>query len=268
MTNSFVTLSLEGIQRENRFILLKDFLQELGLLLNLLNETDHHISARKGLTTYYRVVDLHHSSPATVVLEALPIDPQYNYSHQIISLFLDIITQIKREGRISEPVSSPILTSLRDMAFPVGRTLSLITVQSNGKQVEIDKNFGSKVVDLLKPEQTYPGAVRGMLEAINVHKDANVLRIYPDVGPSKITCYFPSDLQETAISGVGKFVEVRGTLRYRANSQYADEIKVDCIEIFPDEDELPSLFDLRGIAPDATGEVLSEDFIRELRNAL
>lgn len=267
MANSFVTLSLEGVQRENRFILLKDFLQELGILLNLLNETDRHKSARKGLTTYYRVVDLRHSSLATVVLEALPIDPQYDVSHQVVSLFMDIITQIKQEGRTSEPISSPILTSLREMASPIGRTLSLVRVQSNGRQVEIDKTFGSKVVDLLKPEQTYPGSVRGMLEAINVHKDANVLRIYPDVGPSKITCYFPSDLQETAIFGVGKFIEVRGTLRYRANSQYADEIKVDEIEIFPDEDELPSLFDLRGIAPEATGALLSEDFIRELRNA-
>jgi hypothetical protein len=36
---------------------------------------------------------------------------------------------------------------------------------------------------------------------------------------------------------------------------------------FPDEKELPSLHDLRGSAPDATGELLSEDFIRELRNA-
>ncbi|MFH2101787.1 MAG: hypothetical protein ABIJ39_00315 [Chloroflexota bacterium] len=267
MAESFITLRLEGIQRENRFVLLKDFLQELGHLLNLLNETDRHISARKGLTTYYRVVDLRHSSPATIVLEALPIDPQYDSSHQIISLFFDIITQIKQEGRISKPVSSTILTSLREMALPIGRTLSLITVQSNGNQVEIDKTFGGKVIDLLKPEQTFPGSVRGMLEAINVHKDANVLRMYPDVGPSKITCYFPSDLQEIAISGVGKFVEVRGTLKYRANSQYAEEIKVDYIDIFPDEDDLPSLLDLRGIAPDATGELLSEDFIRELRNA-
>ena len=39
------------------------------------------------------------------------------------------------------------------------------------------------------------------------------------------------------------------------------------IEIYPPEDELPTIFDLRGIAPNATGDRKSEDFIRDLRNA-
>ena len=38
------------------------------------------------------------------------------------------------------------------------------------------------------------------------------------------------------------------------------------IEIYPDEKELPSLFDLCGIAPNASNNLSSEDFIREMRD--
>jgi hypothetical protein len=42
------------------------------------------------------------------------------------------------------------------------------------------------------------------------------------------------------------------------------ELNHDCE---PPENELPSILALRGIAPDATGNLKSEDFVRRLRDA-
>jgi hypothetical protein len=43
-------------------------------------------------------------------------------------------------------------------------------------------------------------------------------------------------------------------------------VAVRQIEAFPPESELPTWDDLRGRAPDATGELSSEAFVRELRD--
>ena len=37
--------------------------------------------------------------------------------------------------------------------------------------------------------------------------------------------------------------------------------------MLPEDDELPSLLDLRGTAPDITGDLSSEEFVRRLRSA-
>jgi hypothetical protein len=105
-----------------------------------------------------------------------------------------------------------------------------------------------------------------MLDQINVHLGANTFHIYPEVGARKVTCHFPSKLFDDAVSAVGRRVEISGTLHYRAGASFPHQISVTSIEAFPPEYELPDWDDLRGRAPNATGGLSSEAFVRELRN--
>ena len=112
----------------------------------------------------------------------------------------------------------------------------------------------------------FSGVIEGDLEQINVHEGANTFHIYPAVGPKKITCRFPNKLYEDAVAAVGKRVEVYGILRFRPGASYPHQIALTDIEIFPPESELPAWDDLRGRAPNATGGLSSEAFVRELRD--
>ena len=127
--------------------------------------------------------------------------------------------------------------------------------------------FKAKIDLTMAPEDTYAGFVRGALEYINIHGGQKVFRIYPQVGPNKVTCHFPDELKDMAISAVGRFVEVHGIMRYKSVSTFPHQIDVKKLEVLPNEDELPSIFDLRGIAPDLTGSLTSEEFVRSLRDA-
>lgn len=51
-----------------------------------------------------------------------------------------------------------------------------------------------------------------------------------------------------------------------SGASFPHQVQVTQIEAFPPESELPDWDDLRGMAPDATGELSSEAFIRELRD--
>ena len=44
------------------------------------------------------------------------------------------------------------------------------------------------------------------------------------------------------------------------------EIEASSMQILPDTKELPSLYDLHGIAPNATGNKTTEQHIRDLRD--
>ncbi len=69
-----------------------------------------------------------------------------------------------------------------------------------------------------------------------------------------------------AIAGINHYVNVKGALRYKRRDKFPYAVNDAEIEVYPDEQKLPSIFDLKGIAPDATGDLKSEDFVRKLRH--
>ena len=119
---------------------------------------------------------------------------------------------------------------------------------------------------ILAPEETSLGYVEGRLEAINLHDDANVFYIYPIVGPTKIRCGFPSELRDEAVRALDHEVRVQGTLCYKSRASFPYRIDAEALTVIPDESELPSLMDLRGIAPNATDGLPSEEFVRRVRD--
>jgi hypothetical protein len=74
-------------------------------------------------------------------------------------------------------------------------------------------------------------------------------------------------LKEAAIGAVGQFIEVHGIIHYKAVSTFPHQIDVKKLEVLPDEEELPSIFDLKGIAPGLTGGLSSEEFAQGLKDA-
>ena len=103
------------------------------------------------------------------------------------------------------------------------------------------------------------------MEALNVHGNLKKFTIYPVAGAKKVDAYFPDRLFDIAISSVKKYLNLSGQLKYKRMAKFPHSIKVEAIEVFPDEEDLPSIMDIHGIAPNATGELSSEEFVRRLR---
>jgi len=110
------------------------------------------------------------------------------------------------------------------------------------------------------------GSVAGTLEVINIHARENTFRIYPIVGAKKVDCHFRSEQLNNAIAGINRYVNVTGCLRYKRRDKFPYAINDAEVEVYPDEQELPSIFDLKGVAPDAAGSLKSEDFVKKLRD--
>jgi hypothetical protein len=259
-----ITLIIEGLPEDDGRVRLGAFMNQLQKLSATIAKLDRE--ANEGqLATLYKIAELSYKSPIRVVLEpeALPKHPYVG--HAIIESLGRLAHALENGSDLSE-LDADLLEDIRGLAKPVGKTVANVTLLFNDHRLDVTPQVATKVDKALLVEEECEGAMEGRLEQINLHDGANVFHIYPNVGPRKLTCFFASGLIDDAVSAVGRMVEVFGTLRYRSGASFPHQIKVTRIEAFPPEHELPEWDDLRGMAPDATGELSSEAFVRELRD--
>ncbi len=262
-----ITIQLKGDPSDDEHLRLSDFISQLEAIRGALNRVEEHITDSDKRSVYYRVVDLRHTSPATIVLDAVPTDDSKDdLTSLVVDKFVGGIKLIKQG--ISPPgFTYDVLESFKKIAEPLRKRVSELSITTDGEAVEVTKEIEADIEKIVGPDEITRGSVSGTLEYFNVHAGANLFRIYPVIGPKKVECHFPTDLLSKALAGVTKYVNVEGELRYKRNEPFAYAITVRDIEIFPDDEQLPSILDLRGIAPHATGNLTSEEFVRSIRDA-
>ncbi len=259
-----ITLIIEGLPEDNGQVRLGAFMNQLQKLNATITKLDREANQGKQATVY-KIAELSYNSPVRVVLEphALPKNPYVG--HAVIES-LGRVTHALENGDDLSGLDADLLEDIRGLAKPVGKSVANVTLLFNDHRFDLTPKVASKVDTALAVDEECEGAIEGMLEQINLHDGANVFYVYPEIGPRKVTCHFPPKLLDDAVSAVGRKVEVYGTLHYRSGATFPHQVAVTAIEPFPPESELPDWDDLRGMAPDATGELSSEAFIRELRD--
>lgn len=259
-----ITLIIEGLPEDEGQVRLGAFMSQLQNLSATITKLDREANEGKP-ATQYRIAELSYKSPVRVVIEPHTLPKQPYKGHAIIES-LSRVTHALENGDDLSGVDADLLEDIRGLAKPIGKSVANVTLLFNGNRFDITPKVASKVDTALAVDEECEGSIEGMLEQINLHHGANVFNIYPEVGPRKVSCHFPSKLFDEAVSAVGRRVEVFGTLHYRSGATYPHQIAVSHIEPFPPESELPDWDDVRGMAPGATGDLSSEAFVRELRD--
>lgn len=259
-----IELIIEGLPQDDGQVRLGVFVSQLQHLAATMTKIDRDLHEGKSATAF-RITKLSYASPYRVVIEPEAL-PKHNYAGAAILQSLGRVTEALENGADLSGLDSELLEDIRNLAKPTGKTVKSTTLIFNGHSFDLTPKIITTVDDALAVDEECEGAIEGMLDQINVHHGANVFHIYPVVGPKKLTCKFPARLFDEAVSAVGRRVEVFGTLHYRANVSFPHEISVTSVEALPPDSELPDWEDLRGRAPNCTGALSSEAFIRELRD--
>lgn len=257
---------MEGLPEDNGNIRAAIFASELQSFLSLLRETNFHLARYRKSTFDLKIIDLSHRSPATVVFEAVPKDTEdYDWFEPTINHVFDLFEDIQEQVPMAT-VDNRLLEALQKFVKPLGQKIDSLKIMTDGRVIKANKEFSAKVDLAIAPEENFPGSIRGVLEYLNLHDENRTFRIYPDIGPSKVNCIFPDELTERAIKAIRSFVEVHGILHQKKVADFPNEIEVQDIDIFPPDDELPTLSDLRGMSPDATGDLTSVEYVRKVRD--
>lgn len=266
MPDKTLTIELKGSTIDDEHVRLSDFIEELATVREILADLDRQASNSQTRTTDFRIIDLSHSSPSRIVLEAIPTDERQDVSEKVIDSFFVGLQQI-REGYAPAEFDSVLLEKFARIGRGLRRRLTAVVFFRNGSSVGVGRTFEAQVINIIGEDEISDGSVTGTLEMINFHSGANKFVIYPTVGPQKVTCRFPGTLLEQAIKSVNRYINVTGKLKYKKRDKFPYVIDVSEIEIYEDGSGLPTIFDLRGIAPNATGGLTSGAFVRRLRDA-
>jgi len=265
-----VTLHLDGLPENNSELRLSVFIEKLTALREALREADRFLSGKNSLAMlaefYVEGLEKHSPSAVTVrehvksLFDVRPIS-----ASRLITDTLSALT-ISADA-VNEPIF-PVLEKLKDLGEGLGRKCSRIWFSRNGEVVaSITPETYANILELLKGTIASVGSVIGRVERYNSHGDSKYFYIYPNLG-GRIRCNFPDNLLQQAASAVEKRVIVYGTLRYREGAFQAHEVDMTQMEVIEmtSEEEAKILPDLYGVAPNATGEESSIDFIKRIRD--
>ena len=260
-----ITIEMAGMIYDEGQVKADDFIAQIEAFIDALKQTDRIVSKKEKPTAFYRIVGLSQDSPTKVTLGVFPLDSTEDYSDELGKVFLKTLEDIDLKGEAPPDFDYEALEAYKEIGKKIDKGISRLVVSNNGYTYQIKEDFSPRIQVIQGPDEIARGSMSGRMEAINIHTPPYRFTLYPIVGPQKVRCNFPLKKKEQAISAVDKYITVFGIIKYRHRAIYPYEIDIDNIEINPPVDTLPKLADLRGIAPDLTGGLSSEEYIRKMR---
>ena len=265
MADNRITLELSNAELEGTPIRLADLVSGLGAVRRALRRTDDMVKSSLAEPMDWRIVHLSYASPVRVIVEPIPLPGYAQHSERVVLRFFDYAERI-RSGSYDD-VDARVMRAFMDLAKPVERGRLNLDIRNGSVVFTVPLGMSHGIKAALAPETTALGSVKGRLEFINLHGGKNVFRVYPIVGAPYVGCRFKKELAADAKRAIGRSVRVFGRLHYKVMEDFAHRVDAWEIDILPPDSDLPSLMNLRGIAPDATGHLSSEDFVRGVRSA-
>lgn len=266
-SDSTITLELtDGTSQDDPR--LDDFIEQLRTLKAALRETERLV-LNQTPSLYFRVKRLQKNSPSIVTLEAVsdsvdrPVTPRF--ASHVVKRFAANLSSIGNRRKLPGRIDFVALESYRALAIPAAKNHLQVRIQVGGNSVLIDDNFRRTIDDIAGEDEISHGSVSGKIEAINLHDQSRNFRIYPIIGASRVQGTFRSRDRKLFANAVDRYVTVFGRLQYKKWDRYPHAIRAESIEIH-DTSDLPTLDSLKGIAPQATGSLTSQEFVDGLSN--
>lgn len=114
------------------------------------------------------------------------------------------------------------------------------------KPVAMNPEIGRAIAEDWRSEYSDFGTVEGRLKAIEDRRGSLQISVRDPLYSGDIRCYFNEKLLPTAFANFRKRVEISGTIHYRRSGKPIS-IEVSTIEGLPDDSDLPSAGDIRGL---------------------
>ena len=260
-----IAFKLEGSAADDGLVRFSDFAAFVAGALTVLRSLEREMTNARQATIDYRITDLEVGS-AALTLEPIGTPEQAGLDQRVAARFAEGLAAV-RDGFTDLAEFSP---SVRDgfaaMVAPLRRSVRSIATVIGDTTISLVRSPAGLTVAAPAEESAAVGSFSGSVDALNVHGD-HFFYLYPPAGPTKIKCVFTPALLESVRNAVKRHTTVYGLVEYSEPSSFPTRIIVERIQSHPDDDELPSLTDLWGIAPDLTGGVDEVEYVRRLRDA-
>lgn len=243
-------------------VALEELSDRLAALRKTLAEMDKSISPDRKVS--YKITKISKESP--IELEIAPdvtqdggVEPQSG-----INRLVEGVNHVRKHNKPQKGFSLAMLMSMKHLAKGLDGKKSIVL--SNGELACLDQEFSLALHDAIGPDTHCWGSYRGMLERMNVHGKSLVCYLYPRLGPDRIKCTFREGLRKSFSEAFDHYVSIYGKMKYKHMEDYPHEIDATEPPIVLESGSVELFRQLKGVAPNCTGDLDASDFIRGLRS--
>ena len=171
-----------------------------------------------------------------------------NHVRRILDLFSSGLEQFEIEGEVPPIYPDTAVRHVRNLSGitakrPDDDTRVGIWVEKQRR--EITPQISAAARQALRGGFDEQGTVEGQLSVLNERGGVHFV-VYERVWDHPVRCEVPEDLVETVMSLWRRRVAVHGVVRYRPDGM-PRSVDIEGIEAFPDDDDLPTHEQVRGI---------------------
>ncbi len=256
-------LKIEGRPKQLTMDSFSDVIKQSRLILR---ELDRAVTREKRGTLEWVVSELGVSS-LYIEAESRVVRGEEDFAEQIASKFVEGIS------KICQDVATPPLFSVDSVngLLRIVRILKRsgdqflnVSLPDLEKRALLMADSEPRLVALRGVSRKVLGAVEGRLELVSIHRPYRRFNVYHSITDKAIKCTLPEEMEQTVIQSLGKRVAVSGTVAYNTLGEPLN-VEVSRIRPLSEREALPSIDDVLGIAPDFTGDLSTEDYLRSLR---
>ena len=240
------------------------FLDAVSHTLEILRDLDSAISLRRTGTVRWVISELHSESPATARLRAIPSSEEQDFSYDIIRNYLDGLEQLSTGTTIPKNFPDDALEYAKRLSRDMVKENIVILIQHQERTIEISERIAANADKHLSQTYLASGSVEGAMEMVTVH-DRSYFRVYDTVHGMGIPCYFDPELLEHVRQGIGHRVSVQGDIQSDRNGKIRS-LRVTGIRLLPDEGQLPTPSQMRGLVKGLSQGRPAEEYLRDLRD--
>jgi len=259
MRANTTTVKLVGSDEDNGIVQFEEFTDFCETVSRSLRKAESLVSGEPPRIRY-RIAELGTAS-ASITLEAVTPKQGHDHRKEVLHLFHESIRNLQAGQDLDPRVDYDALETFRNLAKPLRRRTKEVWVGP----ARLTTQFEANIEAILSKSIPSEGSVSGFLERVNVH-DRYEFVLYPPIPGYRITCIFPESMLAQVRDAIKGNVTVLGSLHFQPDSPFPHRVHVAKMELHPLDTELPTLSELKGMAPDCTGGLSSVDFVRAIRD--
>jgi hypothetical protein len=253
------------IKGERGRISLETFATVIHNSFDILSDLDSAISSEPRGTLEWFVTGVSFSS-LVVSLESKSKLPKVDFSSQVVESFVGGLRHIQKEHTTPPYFSDYGLRKAQNLARTLhknGATAVVIKDVEKEDTVTIEPKITFDLGQLINVRYQEAGSVEGKLEMISIHGVPR-FTVYHAISRHSIRCKFNPNQLVVVKDALGRRVIVSGIVYFNYKHEPI-RVELEDLAILPREEELPSPSKMRGISPDFTAELTTEEYIRSLR---
>lgn len=226
---------------------LEQLLEAVTALLGILRDVDSESTSRAGGALTWEVTDL---AGGSAHIELLPVPKDERVQREagslVVKRFAHGIQAIRNGGERPPYFTNQALRYARKLTSLVREDgFEGIAIRAGGESIQMDQTVARNVDDLIEGALVSIGSVEGDLKTVSL-AGLNYFNVYDAVTGAPLRCTFPPAMIEQVRAALGRRVVVHGTFTGRPGAE-PSTLRVDDLEVVPDEFELPTVDAVRGI---------------------